>query len=72
MIRDMLRLIRSKLAAPWTDERENGDSSEETFRRSELDASVPYAHGADVNRLENEITDIEEQAQALEEARRYE
>jgi hypothetical protein len=66
----MLRWIRSELSALWT-ERENGDDSEGDFRRSELDASVLYAHGSDVSRLENEIEDIEEQAQEIEKARRH-
>lgn len=65
----MLRWIRSKISSLWRNERENGDDSEGKFRRSELDASVLYAHGMDVNRLENEIADIEEQAQEIEEAR---
>ncbi len=66
----MLRWIRSKISSLWENEGEDGDDTEETFRRSELDASVLYAHGMDVDRLENEIADIEEQAQEIEDARR--
>lgn len=66
----MLRWIRSKISSLWENKGEDGDDNEGTFRRSELDVSVLYAHGMDVGRLEDEIADIEEQAQEIEDARR--
>lgn len=64
----MLRSILSRLRSSWRDEpsEPNGGTSEQQFRRSELDASVLYAHGADVGQLEETIADIEEQAGELE------
>lgn len=46
------------------------DDDESGFRPSRLDASVLYAHGADVDALESEIADMEEQAREIESARR--
>ena len=78
----MLRALRSRLAF-WRDAAEESDETAEAdgdaddggdggggFRRSRLDASVLYAHGADVERLDREIAEIEARSRELEEARR--
>lgn len=68
----MLRSVLSRLpfGGGPDPERESGDDTEGGFRPSELDASVLYAHGKDVERLEAEIADVEEQAAELEAVRR--
>lgn len=69
-MRGMLRSILSRLAF-WRDaaDEEDGDDGG-GFRPSRLDASVLYAHGVDVERLDREIADVEERSRELEEARR--
>lgn len=67
----MFRWIRSRFSALWENEREERKDSETTYQRSELDNSVLQAHGVDVDSLENEIADIEEQAQELEDVQRH-
>ena len=76
----MLRSILSWLpfAGERTDEAGDGDPEGESgdsaggFRPSRLDASVLSAHGADVERVEDEFEEIEEQAQELEDVHREE
>jgi hypothetical protein len=73
----MLRSLLSRFGFGRERDGETGDEDEDEaadrrggFQRSELDASVLYAHGMDVDRLETEIADIEEQAREIEDARR--
>jgi hypothetical protein len=71
----MLRSLLSRFGFGRERDGETGDEDEAAdrrggFQRSELDASVLYAHGMDVDRLETEIADIEEQAREIEDARR--
>lgn len=69
----MLRSILSRvLSRCGRGESETGDDSENTFRPSELDASVLYAHGMGVERSANEIDDLQEQAEGLQSVRRNE
>jgi hypothetical protein len=74
----MLRSILSRLPFVGTSDGEAGgedrpegdeEDSEGGFRPSRLDASVLSAHGADVERVDEEFEEIEQQAQELEEAR---
>lgn len=51
---------------------ESEDDSEDTFRPSELDASVLYAHGMAVERSTNDLDDLQEQAEELENVRENE
>lgn len=64
----MLRSLLLRL--PFVRRSESEDDSANGFQPSELDASVLQAHGADVERLDEEIADIKEQAREIEEARR--
>lgn len=68
----MLRSILSRFASlRETDETdESGADSNGGFRPSRLDASVLYAHGADVERVADEIADIEDRVGEIEDARR--
>lgn len=66
----MFRSILSRLPlVEWGDSSDEGGDSESGFRPSRLDASVLYAHGADVEALEEEIADAEKRARTLEDAR---
>lgn len=68
----MIPSILSRLTFLWRND-ERDEESEEAggrFRPSPLDASVLYAHGMDVERLDDEIADIEERAREIDEARR--
>lgn len=64
----MLRSLLLRL--PFVRRSDGEDDEESEFQPSELDESVLSAHGADVERLDEEIADIEEQAQEFEDARR--
>lgn len=63
----MLRGIVARLASAVRSDGEEVDASDDEsgFARSQLDASVLYAHGSDVGRLEREIADVEEQAREI-------
>ncbi len=67
MLRSLLSRLTRWRAGRHPDDEDNTSSG---FRPSEIVASVLYAHGMDVERLEEEIADIEEQAARIEEARR--
>lgn len=59
----MLRWLLSRL--PFVRRSDGEDDSAGGFRPSELDRSVLEAHGADVERLDEEIADIQEQAEEM-------
>lgn len=66
MLRSLLSRVRSRCDRERS---ESGDDSEDTFRPSELDASVLYAHGVAVERSAKELNDLQEQAEELENVR---
>lgn len=63
----VLRAIFARIAARLERDDDRGDETE--FVPSQLDASVLFAHGKG-NEAERTVTDVEEQAQRLEEQRR--
>ena len=67
----MLRSILSRVLSRCDrEESESEGDSENTFRPSELDASVLYAHGMAIERSANGIDDLQEQAEELENVRK--
>ena len=68
----MLRSLLSRFTFRNGTNDEDGDAADGEFRPSQLDPSVLYAHGMDIERFDAEIADVEERAREIENARRNE